>query len=293
MKPSANNVVVAVALMSICVSLLAYFKRSGGDDATAKQKVERASQPPSALPTNDGEPDARIRQRLERLEAALGSSPQGDAEAESETAAPSIDDRLTSLEASIAKLQSAFNGISLESASEERDELFRGEDGHLKADEYFAAGKFAIAGEGYLKFLEANPDHPDAFNILGRARNSFKRAGYMDKAIWAQEELIKNAGQPRSQDLSTLANLEKMNGQYEEAAQHVDEAADMLEGSDRLWKRLYWAWYTQLGEGNDAGVTAYREVEKEIIASGYRDHRLGEQVRKKIAEIERLQSVSR
>ena len=101
--------------------------------------------------------------RLQAIEARLRSAGEsGNDQGGNTEQARSIDERLAELESAVAKLASAYQGISLEASSEERDALFRGEDGYLKADEYFAAEKFAIAGEGYLAFLEAHPDPSQA-----------------------------------------------------------------------------------------------------------------------------------
>ena len=229
-------------------------------------------------------PDALIKTRIATMEKSL-SRLQADGS--------SLNERLDSIEAAVQKLQRAIDGISLEDASKSRDALFRGENGYLKADEYFAAEKFAIAGEGYLAFLEEHGDHPEAFDILKRARQSFERAGYKDKAIWAQEELLTNLPERRPSDVMKLAQLEKDAGRYDDAISHAAEAAELAtEPQTGLWNRLYWAWYNQLRDGSEAGLNAYRKVEQEIAEAGYSDQRLGDRVRAKIAEIERAQSVA-
>jgi tetratricopeptide (TPR) repeat protein len=200
--------------------------------------------------------------------------------------------RLEEIEGSIAMLKHAMDGVSIESASAERAELFAAKDGNLKADEYFEAGKFAIAGEGYLKFLEAHPDHPDHRAILERTRSAFEQAGYRDKAIWAQEELLRIHPETRAEDLMTLAALEKDVGRYDDAARHAAESAALHEDSQRYWNLLYAAWYTQLGKGNPAGLDAYRNVQRQIEAAGYRDSKLGQRAQEKIREIERQIAVT-
>ena len=271
-----------IAAASLAFSLYALNKRQ---PAPAKSEATPpTAAAPSALPgASDGELEARLA-KIERLlaESAATTSP----------AAPdaALDQRLSAIESSLAQLQNSFDGISLESASEERDALFRSEDGHLTADEYFAAGKYAIAGEGYLAFLEAHPDHPDAYNILGRARDSFRRAGYTDKAIWAQEELIKNLGERRDGDVLALAQLEKDAGRLDDAITHAAEAAELAtEPSQALWHRMYWAWYNQLRDGDQAGLNAYRQVQQQIADAGYAEERIGQRVAEKIEEIERRQ----
>lgn len=299
MRSNVNMAAFAVALVSLVISLYLLAKK---EKATDRPVAEGAS---AAADSGHGDLEALERsieelgREFAEIRAVLGSpgpgaDDGGGANDGSAEIAP-VSQRLQQVEASLARLQSSFDGISLEGASAERDALFRGPEGYLKADEYFAAGKFAIAGEGYLAFLEEHPDHPDAYNVLENARNAFKKAGYMDKAIWAQEELISNRAEGvLPKDLITLANLEKEAGNYDAAIKHTEAAAEMYgPGSDRLWQRLYSAWYHRLRDGNEAGLEKYREVQREIERAGYSEDKLGDRVREKIAEIERIQATGR
>jgi tetratricopeptide (TPR) repeat protein len=273
---------LALAAASVVLSFYALHRRP----APPAVPPEQAS---PASPTALGETTdtAAIETRMSSIERALGQQPTKG------TNIAALTDRLSAVERSLAKLQTSFEGISLETASEERDTLFRAEDGNLKADEYFAAGKYAIAGEGYLAFLEANPDHPDAYDILKRASNSFARAGYHDKAIWAQNELMTNLGERRTTDVAALAQLEKDAGRLDDAIAHAAEAAEIATGPQQaLWNKMYWAWYNQLRDGDQAGLDAYRQVQQEIIDGGFADGKLGERVNGKIEEIERNKSAS-
>ncbi len=199
------------------------------------------------------------------------------------------EDRLQSIETSMAKLQSAMDGISIEQASAERNEQFSAENGYLKADEYFEAGKFAIAAEGYLTFLQAHPNHLDARDIMSRARRAFQKAGYMDKAYWVQEEMISHFPENNFDDLFTLAQMMKSASRFDEAISHLEGAIEVAPTEeDRMWKRVYWAWYHQLRDGNQAGLEAYREVQREVAAGGVTNPRLGERVQEKIDEIEAI-----
>lgn len=277
---------LVLALASLVVSITG--RKGAGDVAVAG-----SGEPLTALdqPGRDGtmaDLEARL-QALEALGGRLGGADESIGGGDSPHDGRSFDERLAEIESAVAKLNRAYEGISLEASSEERDALFRAEDGYLKADEYFAAEKFAIAGEGYLAFLESHPDHPEAYDILKRARQAFLRAGYEDKAIWAQEQLLANLGdERRATDVATLARLEKQAGHYDDAIEHASEAAELsLNPTERLWNRMYWAWYHQLRDGEQAGLDAYREVEREIEAAGQSEGKLGVQVRAKIAEIER------
>ena len=213
---------------------------------------------------------------------------------ESATPFVSIDQRLGNLEMSLAKLRSNYEGISIEGASGERAKLFASTEGALKADEYFEAGKFSIAAEGYLTYLRHNPDDPDGRNIMGRARRSYQRAGYDDMAIWVQEQVLENFPESRTVDLKQLAEMKKSAGRYDEAISHAAESADLdTNAQSKLWTRLYWAWYNQLRDGPAAGLDAHRQVQQEIIDAGFDDHRLYERSQEKIAELEKELAAAR
>ena len=206
----------------------------------------------------------------------------------------SIDQRIGNLEISLAKLRSNYEGISVEGASEERAKLFASAEGALKADEYYEAGKFSIAAEGYLTYLRNNPDDADSRNIMGRARRAYQRAGYDDMAIWVQEQVLENFPENRVVDLKQLAEINKSAGRYDEAISHAAESAELDTNSQsRLWTRLYWAWYNQLRDGPAAGLDAHRQVQQEIVDSGFADHRLYERSQEKIAAIEKELAATR
>jgi tetratricopeptide (TPR) repeat protein len=198
--------------------------------------------------------------------------------------------RLEALEMTVARLKSSFDGaISLEAASAERAEQFLSEDGNEIADKYFEAGKYTIAADGYLKFVQAHPDHPDARNILQRARQAYQKAGYEDMALWVQEEMMRSFPESRPSDLKTLAAMEKEAGRYDSAIEHIAEAADLVpEGEEKIWNRMYWAWYNHLRDGPEAGLAAYEQVQEEIRAAGMgEDHKSATKVQAKIDELRR------
>lgn len=230
-----------------------------------------------------------LRRDHEELQRSLLGTPppREEGAVEGDETFHSLTDRLASIERSLERLQSALNGISIESVSEERAKLFAAENGHLKADEYFAAEKYAVAGEGYLRFLEHHPEHPDHRNILERARNSFRKAGYLEKAMWAQEELMRLYPEHRARDLMALAGMEKANGSYAEAARHAAEATSLEQTGQRHWYGLFAAWYTELAQGPQAGLAYYRKIEQEIIAAGYQNDKLGRRARESIELLEK------
>jgi len=289
MKGIRNLAALIVAAMSLAISGFLYLNRSG-PAGTAE-----------GIPAGAGslsQPDAdELRRTLTSLSEDLGELKMtiGDIEAPGEEApgedAPSefasIDERLQALESNIARLQSAYNGISLEEASAERTALFKSKDGAVKADEYFEAGKFSIAAEGYMAYYNSHPDDPDARNILDRARKAYQKAGYSDLAMWVQEEMISIFPEDNRQDLMRLAAMQKTAGNYEEAIARAAQAADLATNpQERLWDRLYWAWYNELQHGPAGGLNAYLEVQQEIQAAGIGDdHRLNERAQEKIEEL--------
>jgi TolA-binding protein len=197
--------------------------------------------------------------------------------------------KLAALEATVKALQKTMAGISLEGASADRQKLFAAEEGYLKADEYAAAGQYAIAGEGYLTFLQNHPDHADARDVMKKARDSFLKAGYKDKAFWVQEEMMKSFPQFQSADLWEQAGLEKEAGLYDNAVNHAAQAAEMASNpEERLWRRLYWAWYVQLRDGTPAGIAALQQVQREIATSGVNNPRLAENAAQRMQEWQRL-----
>ncbi|HYF33736.1 MAG TPA: hypothetical protein VD994_00490, partial [Prosthecobacter sp.] len=168
-----------------------------------------------------------------------------------------LEQRIAALEAKVKVLQDALNGVSIEKASAERQAMFAADEGYLKADEYFEAGKYAIAGEGYLTFLQNHPEHADAREVMKKARDAFLRAGYKDKAFWVHEEMMKTFPKHQAGDLWEQAQLEKEAGLYDRAVDHAAQAAELAPNpEERLWRRLYWAWYVQLRDGSTAGIAA-------------------------------------
>ena len=288
MKARTSALLIAVVGLNLALSICLLATRNDDSQAQPAGSTGVLSKSDPDDRQKLAQAVAGIRSEVAQLQETLaGVLPPTDSGSESEDAIVSLADRLSSMEQSINKLQSAMNGITLESSSAERDALFLGEDGHLKADEYAAAEKWAVAGEGYLKFLEAHPDHPDHRNILERARNAFNRAGYIDKAIWAQKEMMRIYPESRATDLMTLSRMEKNSGRYGTAAQHAEEAATLDKTSNRYWDLLYAACYTQLDQGPQAGLDYYRTVQRQIIDAGFGDGKLGEQARENIEHLER------
>jgi tetratricopeptide (TPR) repeat protein len=200
-----------------------------------------------------------------------------------------LEQRITVLEAQVKSLQQALAGVSLEKASADRQKLFAAEEGYLKADEYAAAGQHAIAGEGYLTFLQHHPQHADARDVMKKARDAFLKAGYKDKAFWVQDEMMKANPQHQLADLEELAHVEKDAGLYDRAMEHMNQAAQLdPDVGSRLWKRMYWAWFVRLRNGNAAGIEALTQVQREITASGTNNAKLNERAQEQMNEMRQL-----
>ena len=260
LPPLVITVVLAAAVAALWIWQPERYSDATTRAAAQVQKAPQAAHSPSPAPAS---PDTRA---LEAKIAALESS-------------------IATLTKTVESLQQNFEGVSLEKASAERQALFAAEEGYLKADEYFEAGKFAIAGEGYLTFLTHHPTHPDAREIMKKARDAFLKAGYKDKAFWVQEEMMKAHPQTKFADMAELASLEKEAGMYAKAAGHMAEAAELAPNpEERLWKRLYWAWYVQLAQGPAAGISAMEQVQQEIVSSGVSNPKLGEHASRRLSE---------
>jgi tetratricopeptide (TPR) repeat protein len=198
-----------------------------------------------------------------------------------------MEQRIAMLEQQVKSLQQALSGVSLEKASADRQRLFASEEGYLKADEYAAAGQHAIAGEGYLTFLQNHPQHPDARDVMKKARDSFLKAGYKDKAFWVHEEMMKANPQHQLADMEELAHVEKDAGRYDRAMEHMAQAAQLdPDVGSRLWKRMYWAWFVRLQNGNAAGIDALTQVQREIATSGINSAKLNERVQQQMGEMQ-------
>lgn len=292
MKSIPFTLVAGVAVASLGVSLFLLFTPAAPPVVTEPR------------PTPKNETTASLAREVEALRAQVAGlkpaaplvagtsgSPPREAAAMG-TAAPGVaalEQRLRAIEAAVARLQSSMDGVSLEKASADREALFAAEEGYVKADEYFEAGKFTIAGEGYLTFVQHHPDHPDAREVMKKARNAFLKAGYADKAFWVQEEMRKRYPQNEGLDIWEQAQLEKDAGRYNDAVNHSAQAAELATNpEERLWRRLYWAYYVQLRDGNPAGITALRQVQQEIVAAGLGNHKLAAKAQEKLQEWQRM-----
>ena len=157
-------------------------------------------------------------------------------------------------------------------------------------DRYFDEGKFATAAGAYLKFLEHHPNHPDTLDMMRKARDAYRRAGYGARAVDVQKSLLADYPvEDRDAELRTLGNLEKRIKRYEDAIAHMDEAAQATgDTQQRLVALAYRAWYIELGRGPEAGLAANREVHQFAQEVGMDEYNVAKNVQQ---HVERLQKV--
>ena len=197
-------------------------------------------------------------------------------------------ERLEALESGLATIQNHLKTLDFGEATAEREALFRGEFGYEQADELASLGNHALAGNGYLHFLEAHPDHPDARDIMQKAREAYLKAGYRDKASWVQSQLMERYPERVADDAYKMALMLKQEKRYDEALEFIDQAAGAASNDvERLWRLSYRAFLIQQRDGNTAGVDAFRELERQINSANLTDDKLGEHARERIADLEK------
>lgn len=196
-------------------------------------------------------------------------------------------DRLAAMETRIEQLQKTLTSLDMEKVSRDREKLFRSEFGYEKADEFLELGSFAVAGNGYLQFLESYPDHPDARDIMTKAREAYLKAGYQDKARWVQDQIMERFPENIAKDAYKMALMLKQEGRYDEALDYVNAAAQAASNDiERLWRLQYGAYLVEQRDGNAAGAAAYREVLSQIEAANLSEDSLGTTTRERIADLE-------
>jgi len=225
-----------LGLFVVVACAVVYYLSSASSDSASQPQASssgRDSVPASKSASTTAKPGRlQSSQNLPASTQAVDLAPV----AASSPASGNIEERVAALETQIKSLQQALAGVNLERASADRQALFAAEEGYLKADEYAAADQHAIAGEGYLTFLQKHPQHPDARDVMKKARDSFLKAGYKDKAFWVPDEMMKANPQHQAADIEELAYLEKEAGSYDSAAAHMAQAAQIDSNVEsRLW----------------------------------------------------------
>ena len=227
-----------------------------------------------------------INERLDQLSASLDTravSAAADAfvgetaERAASAPAPARSDaavlaRLDAIDETLQTMRDTTAEIAAAQLREERKQQFRTENGFAAADELLAEKQFSLAASGYLEFLEHHPDHPDARDIMQKARDAFRRGGYGDKALWLHEQMMEKYPAHRGEDLYALALMEKQSGKLDSAIERMDESVSLAENpSRRMWRLHYRAYLFHQRDGDVAGLDAYREVEKLARAAGVDD----------------------
>jgi hypothetical protein len=285
MNKTATIVLIALLLTGNAVTIaLLLWERTiprqrageGAREGIAVQKLE--------------EDIATLSAKVDRVSESLRVSPRGEGHIEPASPAQASDgilERLGAIEKMLAEMRSARDELAAAELRTDRENRFQAEDGYVAADELLAEEKFALAGDGYLKFLEHHAEHPDARDLMQKARDAFRSAGYTEKAFWVHQEMMKRFPENKGEDLMSLAEMEKDARRLDEAIQHAGEAADLARlEEDRVWRLLYRAWFVQLRDGDVPGLQAYREVEQLAERLGMGDKNPGKKVKERIGELE-------
>lgn len=271
MKPSSSILLRAhsVAILGLAALLIWIWKRPEPAEGTALAQVQQTL--------------ALVEAALHEVQGKIDAAPA----AGTDSSPQDLTGRLDALEIEISSLKETLKALDMGRLSEERQAAFTSDFGYEKADEYFELGSFTVAGNGYLQFLEAHPDHPDARDIMQKARDAFLRAGYADKAAWVQEQVMARYPGHVADDAYKMALMLKQQHRYDDAIGFVDQAAEAASNDvSRLWRLQYRAFLIQQRDGNAAGVDAYRQVLQQIEAANLSDDNLGVNTRQRIADLE-------
>lgn len=178
-------------------------------------------------------------------------------------------ERLQALEKTLAAMKDVEAELAVAKLREERLAQFRAEDGFKVADELLAQNQFAVGANGILTFLEEHPDHPDARDLMRKAADAFLKAGYGDKALWLHGEMMEKFPDPTGQDLFSLSMLEKQLRKFDDALRHINESLEIAPSEQHRMNRLFYrAFLIHTRDGDEAGLEAYREVERLAMARG-------------------------
>jgi TolA-binding protein len=257
--------------------------------STVREPTDGTAREGAAAPEL-GEAIANLSAKVDLLAESARRAPRGVENGEPAAPAKSDDGvlpRLVAIEKLLAEMRSADAELTAAKLREERENRLQGDDGYVAADELLSEKSYALAGNAYLKFLEHHPDHPDARDLMQKARDAFRSAGYTEKAFWVHQEMMKRFPESGGADLMSLAEMEKDARRLDDAIQHAGEAAEAARiEEDKVWRLLYRAWFVQLRDGDEAGIQAYREVERlaEVLGMGAKNP--GKKVKEKIAELE-------
>jgi hypothetical protein len=205
-------IAVVVAGNAVTITLLVRGRGSGPESGVARSEREDARAPLLEAITALREDLARLASQMaarpEPAAAAAGGregkaddAPGGPAAGARPAGIEEVIERLERLETALTAMKDVKEELAAAKLRAMREEEFRAEDGYTLADELLAQKQFAVAANGILTFLDAHPDHPDARDLMTKARDAFLEAGYGDKALWLQEEIMKKSPESRGADL--------------------------------------------------------------------------------------------
>ena len=248
----------------------------------------------SSPPRSGGSDTARrldaIEARLDSLVTQLAEGPApstitggSDAGAPPTSArgASAITERLDALTRLVESLD-----VARGEPEEVDEESLEAEDGYLIADRWAEDEKHGRAADGYLRFLAANPDHPDARDLYSKAVGQLQRAGYKTRALEVQKELL-DRFPTTAADHMKLARMEIDQRHHDDAIASTERAIALEnDASQRIWWELHRAWYIQRRDGDSAGLAEYRAVEQRIADLGLSEAKQGDRVRRHIQETE-------
>lgn len=264
------SVVIALLVVGNVVSVALLFQLSPASPGSPSTGFED-----SGLLTRLGELDDRL-ERIERdlsLRTEAGAVPTGG-ESTAVVSAPAVDlspviERLSSMERAIQEMRDVEAELDAEKLRQTRQQQFTEEDGYTVADALLAERKFNVAANGYLEFLKAHPDHPDARDLMNKAAQAFHGGGYTEKAVWLKEQMLEQFPESRGDLLYDLALFNKQLDRYDQAIAQVSESAELAPTDERrMWRLLYRAYLVSQRDGNQAAIPLYAEIEKSALAAG-------------------------
>ncbi len=279
---------IAASLIAL-VSLLVYTVDShNGGQPPVVPRGDTASFPDGRVARLEAEL-RELTTRIESLPSSTEGSPDSPAAfAEVDALHSQLIERFGAVETELQSLKKTLE--NLVPAADVIGDQFSEPTGRATADTYFEQGKFATAAGGYMTFLQNNPNHPDAVDILRKARDAYRRAGYGAMAMELQERILRDYQlDDRHRELMTLARYNKEVKRYDEAIRQLDAAAEAATSSkEKLVAHSYRSWYTELGQGAAAGLAAYRQAEQYAAELGMSEDIAATKIRKKIEQLQKI-----
>ena len=283
---------VLIAVLVVGNAVMAFLVLTGGEESRDTLTVDAVVGSPRFLQLESA--ILRLEEAVQALEAEPGETGNGGRERSEATVgeasgsvAADVSARVDALEKKIADLGAAFEAFEVATILGEEEPDFGADGGYVHADKLAEGGKHSAAAEGYLKFLENHPDHPDFHDIAQKARVSLLRSGYVDQAIDVLKQLIEKFPERQERDYSILATMEKNAERYDDAIEHLEASIERTaDKQTRLWRLMYRAWYVHLRDGDAAGLAAYREVDRIRESLGVNIEKMKKRLAEKINVLE-------